>query len=173
MNSTLKRGLITGTIVGIFAVSFFLVVNGLNTKYNWGFHPADIRGIGGLLTILILGTGIYITLQAVKKEQNNGLSYAQALKTGISVAIITAVITAFCSFIYCTLINPGYADYMVAEAQKVMIANNETKQQIAQHSLAVKNEYATAMQVMQALVGQTVVGTVLTLIMGLFIKTKK
>jgi hypothetical protein len=62
---------------------------------------------------------------------------------------------------------------MVAEAQKVMLANNETKQHVAEHSAVIKSDYSASMQVMQALMGQTVAGKALTLIMGLIIKTKK
>jgi hypothetical protein len=173
MKSTLKYGAVTGTIVGIFAIAFFAIVNGLNTSNGWGMAPANIRGFTGLLTILILATGIYTTMQAVKKQQANHLTYGQALKAGVIVAIITAVLTALFGFIYCQFINPGYAQYMLAEAQKVMVATGETKQQIAEDSKSVISEYSTGMQVAQALIGQTVVGTVVSLIMGLFIKSKK
>jgi hypothetical protein len=159
--------------VGVFAVSFFSIVNGLNIGNHWGIYPATIRGIGGLLTVVILGTGIYLTMQAVKKEQSNSLTYGQALKAGIIVAVITAVITAICSFIYCQFINPGYAQYMLAEAQKAMVAQHESQQQIANDSAGIKAGFSTGGQVIQALIGQTVVGTVLSLIMGIFIKSKK
>jgi hypothetical protein len=172
MKSTLKYGLITGTVVGIFAISFFSIVNGINNSAGWGMQASNIRGISGLLTILIQATGIYVAMQAIKK-QNNTLSYGQALKTGIFIAIITAIITAFFSFIYCEFINPGYAQYMVAEAQKVMIAKGETQQQITADSVAVRKEFSTGAQVAMALVGQFFVGTVVSLIMGLFIRTKK
>lgn len=173
MTSTIKHGLITGTIVGIFAIASFSIVNSLNTSYGWGMQPAHIRGVCGLLTILILATGIYLAMQAVKREQSGKLLYGQALKTGMLVAVITAVLTALFGFIYCEFINPGYAQYMVAEAQKAMVAAGETKQQMAADSKTVAAEYSTGMQVVEALVGQFVVGTVVSLIMGLFIKTGK
>lgn len=169
MSSTLKYGIITGTIVGIFAIAFFSIVNGLNT----GIQPAIIRGISGLLTIVIQAVGIYIAMQAIKKQNGNTITYGLALKTGMLIALVTAIITALFSFIYCQYINPGYAQYMLAEAQKVMLANHETPQQIADHSYAVKQEFSTTMQVAQALLGQFVVGMLISLIMGLFIKTKK
>jgi hypothetical protein len=122
---------------------------------------------------LIQATGIYAAIQATKKLQNNKLTYRQALKTGLLVAVLTAVITACFSFVYCQFINPGYAQYMLAEAQKAMVAGGETKQQIIEHSKGVSREFSTGAQVGMALVGQFVVGTVVSLIMGLFIKTKK
>jgi len=173
MRLNLKYGLITGIIVGAFAVSFFALVNCLNTSYNWGMQPSNIRGIGGLLTIVILATGIYLTMQAVKKEQDNKLTYGQALKAGVIVAVITAVLVALFGFVYCQFLNPGYAQYMVSEAQKAMAANGETPQQIAEHSKSVQAEFSTGGQVMQALIGQTVVGTVVSLVLGMFLRSKK
>ncbi|SDS87041.1 Protein of unknown function [Mucilaginibacter mallensis] len=173
MRSTLKYGIITGAVVGIFAISFFSIVNCVNNSEGWGIQAANIRGISGLLTILIQATGIYVAMQAIKKQQNNSLTYGQALKTGILIAVLTAVITALFSFIYCEFINPGYAQYMVAEAQKVMIAKGETQQQIITDSAAVRKEFSTGAQIGESLVGQFFVGTVISLIMGLFIKTKK
>lgn len=173
MRSTLKYGIITGAVVGIFAISFFSIVNGINNSEGWGMQASNIRGLSGLLTILIQATGIYVAMQAIKKQQNSALSYGQALKTGILIAVLTAVITAVFSFIYCEFINPGYAQYMIAEAQKVMIAKGETQQQITADSEAVRKEFSTGAQVAMALVGQFFVGTIVSLIMGLFIRTKK
>jgi hypothetical protein len=173
MRSTLKYGLITGITLSIFATAFFSIVDGLNNSHNWGMQSSSIRGITGLLTILILATGIYVAMQAVKKGQNNTLTYSQAIKTGILVAIITAIITAFGSYIYCEFINPGYAQYMLAEAQKAMAAQRDTPQQIAADSVKVKQTYSTGMQVIQSLVGQSVVGTALSLVLGLFLRTRK
>jgi len=173
MRTNLKYGLITGIIVGAFAVGFFALINSLNTSNNWGMQPSAIRGIGGLLTIVILATGIYLTMQAIKKEQGNKLTYGQALQAGVIVAGITAVLVALFGFVYCQYLNPGYAQYMVSEGQKAMAANGETQQQIAEHSKALQAEFSTGGQVAQALIGQTIVGTVVSLIMGIFVKSKK
>jgi hypothetical protein len=172
MRSTIKYGIITGIIVGGFAILFFTIVNSLNTAYSWGMQPENIRGLGGLLTIPILATGIFLTMSTVKKEQDYKLTYLQALKTGVLVAVITAIIVALFSYIYC-IINPGFAQYMLAEAQKVMQAKHESQQQIAADSINVLKEYAPGTQVFQALVGQTVIGTVMSLIIGLFVRSRK
>ena len=172
MKSTLKYGLITGIIVGAFLIAFFVIVNSLNSVLGWGLQPGNIQGITGLLSIPILATGILITMKRVKKEQADQLTYLQALKTGVLVAVITAVIVALFSYIYCTIINPGFAQYMVGEAQKQMIAEHESRQQIVKESSNLLIGYSPGMQVFHALVGQTVVGTLLTLFMGFFVRSR-
>ena len=56
------------------------------------------------------------------KQSGGSLTYAQALKTGLTVAATIAIIVAIFSFLYCTVFNPGYAEFMVHDAQKAMIA---------------------------------------------------
>jgi len=173
MRSTFKYGILTGIIVATFLIAFFAIVNGLNSTFDWGFKPGNIQGITGLLSIPILATGIFMTVSRVKKEQNNSLTYLQALKAGVLVSIITAIIVALFSYIYCTIINPGFAQYMVSEAQKQMAADHESRQQIATDSANLLKAYSPGAQVFHSLVGQSVVGTIISLIMGVFLAFRK
>jgi hypothetical protein len=172
MRSTLKFGLVTGLISSIFLFGFFSAGVWLNAKYAWGMQVENIRGIGGLLSVPIQAIGIFMAMQDVKRI-NNSLTYGQALKTGVTVAVTIAVIVAIFGFLYCTVFNPGYADFMVKDAQKTMIAAGKSQQQINSGSAEVAKQFTPVMQVIQALVGQFFIGTIMSLIMGLFVKTKK
>lgn len=171
MKSTLKFGLVTGIISSVFLLGFFSLLVWLNQKNGWGMQAGTIRGIGGLLSIPIQAIGIYMAMQNTKKLTGM-LSYGQALKTGLLVAATVAVVVATFSIFYCTLLNPGYAEFMVKDAQKAMIASGKSQQQINQESAAVARQFSTGMQVMMALVGQFFTGLIISLIIGLFIKTK-
>ena|ERR1700749_2590281 len=173
MKSSVKYGIITGCIIGIFTMTFFSLFDWLNTKFNMGMRPSNIRGITGLLTIIIQAIGIYTGIKAVKTSQNNMLNYWQGVKTGVFIAIITAIITSISSFLYCTVINPNYANYMVSIAEKEMIAAGETKDQISAHLVDVRKTFSTATQVGMAFVGQLVIGTAISFILSPFIQTKK
>jgi hypothetical protein len=70
------------------------------------------------------------------------------------------------------LINPGYADYMVNEAHKAMLAGGESTKQIAHDMVGVRWEFSTSGQVTAALIAQSVVGTIISLIMAIFIRSK-
>ena len=61
---------------------------------------------------------------------------------------------------------------MVKDAQKTMIANGESQQQINQDLVMVSKQFTTGAQVMTAIVGQFVTGLMISLIIGLFIRTK-
>ncbi len=172
MKSTIKFGLITGVISGIFLFGYFSLGVWLNTKYNWGMQTENIRGVGGLISIPIQAIGIYLAMQNVKKL-TGVLTYLQAIKTGLLVAVTVAIIIALFSFFYCRFINPGFAEYMVKDALKAMVASGESQQQINQDLVSVAKQFTTSAQVMEALVGQFGTGLIISLILGLFAKTKK
>lgn len=173
MKPSYKAGIITGIAVGLFAIGAFSFFNWLNAKNGWGIQPSTVRGISGLLTILIQAIGIYFSMAGTRKVLNGAITYGQSFKAGFTVAVITALITAFCALTYCTVINPGYTDYMINEAHKDLVASGESAKQIANDMLAVKWEFSTSGQVIAALVAQSVVGTMLSLIIAIFIKSKK
>ena len=171
MKSTLKFGLITGLISSIFLFGFFSLAVWLNTQFNWGMQASTIRGIGGLLSIPIQAIGIYMAMQNVK-TLHGVLTYGQAVKTGLIVAITIAVIVTIFSFLYCQVINPGYREYMVQDAQKAMLGKGATQQQISLESEDISQQFTTSAQVIMALIGQFGSGAVISLIIGMFIKTK-
>jgi hypothetical protein len=173
MKPPVKYGLITGCIVGLFAMTFFAIFDWINTKLGWGMRPSSVRDLTGLLTILIQAIGIYMGLNAVKNSQNNSLSYWQGVKAGVTIAAITAVIMSACSFLYCTVINPSYTDYMVQAAQREMIEAGEAKNQMAAHLADVRKNFSTPALVGMAFAGQLIIGSAISFILSAFIQNKK
>jgi len=168
-----KQAIITGLIIAIFAIASFNIAGNLNQHFAWAIHTTTIRGLTGLLTLVILGIGIYTGMANFKKSNNGKLTYAHALLAGFIVAITAGIITALAGLIYCSYINPGYANYMLSESIKDMADNGKSPAEIATSLPRLKQQWSTIGQMMQALVGQTVGGTLISLILGLFIKNKK
>lgn len=171
MKQKLLYGLVVGLCVAVF-VCIFSIFFWANIKYNWGLQASNVRGLGGLMTILIQGIGIFISIKKVREAQNGTITYGQAFKTGFTIAIMTALITSCASLLYCTVINPGYQDFMIADALKTMQANHESPQQISAHIETVRTEFSTKVQMMEALIGQFVMGTAISLILAPFMKGK-
>ena len=172
MRTAIKFGLITGIISGVFLFGFFSIAIALNRHFGWGMQATNIQGIVGLLSIPIQAIGIYMAMQNFKKI-NGMLTYGQAIKTGIIVAVTIAVTVAVFSYLYCQFINPGFREFMVKDAQKAMIAKGAGQQDIDQGMSKTSKQFSTGSQVMMALIGQFAVGTIISLIISLFIRTKK
>jgi len=174
MKPFLKYGLWTGAISGLWGIGCFTIVGWLNTALFHQRTPAtQIRSYSGLFSIIILIVGIYLGMKQAKLKGGNTLTYGQAIQTGILIACVTAVVVACFSWLYCTIINPGYADFMVKDTERVLVAAGKSPQEISQQLDAVRKEFSAGAQVGMAVVGQAVVGTIAALILGLFIRTKK
>lgn len=173
MKSFVKFGLVTGLIVSAWNLSCFTIVSWLNKILSLGFPAARIRAYSGLFGIVILLIGVSLGIKEVKRRNGYRISFVQAIKTGISISLISASISGFFAFVYCTVINPGYTDYMVKQAESALMQAHKTPEEIRQTLLSVRNQFSTLTQVFQALVAQSIMGTLGSVIIGLFTKTKK
>ncbi|HTI07149.1 MAG TPA: DUF4199 domain-containing protein [Puia sp.] len=174
MNPFLKYGLRTGIVSGLWGIGCFTVVGWLNRVFFHQSIPAtEIRSYSGLFSIVILVVGIYFGMKQAKIKGGGVLSYGQAVKTGVLIAGVAAVVAACFSWLYCSVINPGYADFMVKDSSRALAAAGSTPQEISQRLEGVRREFSTGIQVMEALVGQSVVGTLVSLILGAFVRTRK
>ncbi|MDN5286384.1 MAG: hypothetical protein JWR38_2658 [Mucilaginibacter sp.] len=168
-----KQAIITGLIVGVFAIGSFTIADSLNKHFAWGINTITIRGLTGLLTLVILAIGIYSGMQSIKRSSGGRLTYGQALLAGFIIALTAGIITALVGFVYCNYINPGYSAYMLNESKKGIIADGKSPAEVAASMASLQQQWTTGAQMLQALVGQTVCGTVIALVMGLFIRSKK
>ncbi|RFM32416.1 DUF4199 domain-containing protein [Chitinophaga silvisoli] len=173
MKPFVKFGLITGLAVGIWNLSCFSIASWLNSSFSIGIPSARLRAYSGLFGVVVLLVGIYAGMKSIKRQNDGTLTYKQAVTTGIGISVITALIAGTFAFIYCTVINPGYTDYMVQDAQKALLAAHKSPDEINQQLAQARRQFSTTSQVMQALIGQSVVGSVCSLIIGIFTKTKK
>jgi hypothetical protein len=134
---------------------------------------ADVRSVGGLFSIVILLVGITWAMLEVRRQNAGLLTYGQAVKTGALVACITAVIVAVFAWLYCAVINPGYTAFMVADAQRTLRAAGKAPGEIASRLESVRRQFSTGSQIRQALIGQAVVGTLASVIVGAFVRTNR
>jgi hypothetical protein len=174
MKSFIKYGLGTGIVSGLWGLVTFKVIGWLNeVAFHGSIAAANVRSIGGLFSIVILVLGIAWGMKEGRRENGGLLSYGQAVKTGVLVACITAVVVAVFTWLYCSVINPGYTDFMVADAERTLRASGKAPGEIAHDLESVRKQFSTGAQVIQALVGQAVVGSLASLILGAFIRTKR
>lgn len=173
MKPSVKSGLYTGLLSGLWVISCFTVVSWFNSSLHLAIPAWRIRAYSGLFSIIILVVGIYLGIIEAKRQNGSQITYGGAIKTGVIISIITGVLVALFSFLYCTVINPGYAIYMAKEAEKAMVAAHDSPEKISQQLDKVKQDFSTSSQVVMALVGQIVVGTISSLIIGKFIRNKK
>lgn len=174
MQSIRKYGLLTGFSNGLWGILSFTVVGWLNrTFFHQAIPATDIRSVSGLFSILILVLGVYWGIRDQKRRNGELLSYQQAIKTGILISLITAIMVSLFTLLYCAFINPGYADFMVLDTQRVLSAAGKTQEEINSRLESVRKEFSTGAQVAAAFIGQFVLGTIASFIIGYFLRSKK
>jgi len=174
MKSFIKYGLWTGLVSGLCGLVTFRVIGWLNTVAFHGSLPAaDVRSIGGLFSIVILVLGIAWAIREVRRQNGGLLTYGQAVKTGVLVACIVAVIVGLFTLLYCTVINPGYTDFMVTDAERSLRAAGKSPAEIMPELASVRKQFGAGAQVGQALIGQAVVGSIASLILGGLMRKKR
>ncbi|MFT3827877.1 MAG: DUF4199 domain-containing protein [Chitinophagaceae bacterium] len=171
MTSSLKHGILTGVISGVWVIGCFTITSWVSDLLQLHISPTNIRAYSGLLSIIILVMGIFLAMRAVKRANGFQLTYGQALKTGMIVSVITGIMVALFTLLYCTIINPGYTAYMVSEIEKEMILAHKAPAVISGELEKIRKEFSTPMQVGMALIGQIVAGVISSLILGLFVRT--
>jgi len=173
MKPSVRAGLYAGLLSGLWVVSCFTVVSWVNRSLHLDIPAWRIRAYSGLFSIIILVMGIYLGMREAKRRNGWHLTYGQAIRTGVIISVIAGILVALFSWLYCTVINPGYATFMIREAENALIAAHENQEAIVKHLKEVRQEFSTGAQVLMALVGQIVVGIISSLVIGFFIKTKK
>lgn len=173
MKTDFKVGMRTGIISGLWGLCTFTIVGWIFHAFRQDLPATRIRAYGGLFSIIILITGLYFGMRAVKRSNENQISYGLAIKTGVVISVLTGIIVAIFTYLYCAVINPGYQEFMVKETENVLLATKVSSAEINRQLVATSKEFSTSMQVVQALVGQMVTGSIASLIIGLFIRTKK
>jgi len=174
MKSLIKYGTVTGVVSGLWGLVTFKVIGWLNiVAFHGSLPPANVRSIGGLFSIVILILGIIWAMQEVRRENGGLLTYGQVVRTGVLVACIVAVIVGVFTLLYCTVINPGYTDFMVADAERALRTSGKSPDQIARELESVRKQFSVGSQVGQALIGQVVVGSIASLILAAFMRTKR
>ena len=174
MQSIRKYGLLTGFSNGLWGILSFSIVGWLNRAFFHQSIPAtDIRSVSGLFSIFILVLGIYWGIRDQKRRNGEWLSYQQAIKTGILISLITAIIVSLFTLLYCAVLNPGYAGFMVSDAQRVLSAAGKTQEEINSRLESVRKEFSTGAQVAMAFIGQFVLGSISSFIIGYFLRSRK
>lgn len=169
MKSSVVAGLFTGIISILWLFGGFTIFSHL-----LNVPQATIRTLTGGLSLVILFIGIFYAMKKSRTEMvGKTFSYLEAFKSGFVVSILVALIVSLFSFIYVKYLNPGFADDMVKEAQASLQASGTSAADMAKKLAGVRSEFSLRSQITNPLIVQTTIGTIFSLILAIFLKTKR
>lgn len=121
-----KFGVNYGVILGLILVliSVIMYVTGMQLEgVEWPIY----------LFYLIFPITIFYAINQFKKRNGNLLKLGEALKTGLIVGIMSAIVFAIYNLIFNYIIDPGYmGQIMELEKEKLMENPNMTEQMVDQ-----------------------------------------
>ena len=160
-----KVSLNYGIILGLVSILISVLIYAFDKHHDQDWITRS-PGLIAMIVIIFLGIKKY-------REFNNGyLKIGQALKTGIGIALIGAVISLIYTFIFLNYIEPNYMDEMMEIQEEALMERfpDFTDEQIETQMEVVKKFSTPAMTTAFALIISIFFGFIISLISGLILK---
>ncbi len=152
-----------GLMLGAASILISLV------KYAMGMHLDQ----GWAFTTLSLLLTIGLIVFAIKKfkETNDGfLSWGQAVKIGVGVAIISALISAIYQFIFISFIEPDFMQQVLEKQNQTYMDQGYTEEQIEQTNALSKSLMNPTMMAAIGILSSAIGGFIISAIAGAIMK---
>ncbi|MFC2106885.1 DUF4199 domain-containing protein [Bacteroidota bacterium] len=165
--TALNYALITAVILIVYGLIMFLLGVGFET----------LKDIGWIQYIIVIGIMI-LAIRAQKIAQGGFLTYGKGFTVGFLMVLIAFVITGIYGYFYFTSIDPGMTEDIVAHSintaeQNIRESNPDVSQAEIDQVISYAEKFTTPVwMVIWSLVSNLVVGTVISLIIPIFMMKK-
>lgn len=152
-----------GVLLGIVSVLLNVVMYVTNNHLqpHW-----SVQVVGVILFIAI----VVMALKAFKKENGGFMKLGQALKVGLGVSLIAAIIGAIYTFLLMTVIEPTYMEQVMEIQQEAMLEQDMPKEQM-EAALAMSEKFSgPGIVITFQLIAGLFFGFIFSLISGLILK---
>ena len=168
-SSTLKSNILQyGFLLGGISVVFALMLFFLDMHYT---KESSVGIISIIITIAVIVLGQY----NFRKDNNGFLSFGEALKLGVGIALISSIIGVTYQVLLVTVIDPDTIPKMITIAENQLYESYpEMSQEQIDQMLEMQNKFITPkMMAAFGLIGGVFIGFIISLITGLILKRNR
>ena len=168
-SSTLKSYILQyGLLLGGISVVFALMLFFLDMHYT---QESSVVIISIIITIAVIVLGQY----NFRKDNNGFLSFGEALKLGVGIALISSIIGVTYQVLLVTVIDPDTIPKMITIAENQLYESYpEMSQEQIDQMLEMQNKFITPkMMAAFGLIGGVFIGFIISLITGLILKRNR
>ncbi|WGH75860.1 DUF4199 domain-containing protein [Tenacibaculum tangerinum] len=158
-NIILNYGLYLG-IIGVF-IHLAFYATGTLIEFGW------LNGIIGFVAMIAL---IILGIKKFKADNNGFLTFGQALKVGVGIAVISAVISTIYTLLFTNVIEPDFQAQMMEIQQQAWIDAGMTDEQIEASEEMAKKFSSPVITVPLAIVVSAFFGFIISAIGGAIMK---
>ena len=146
--------------------------------YALGYHGEKIEqaALLGSFSYVIIIIGLILGIREARKEvleESKVFSYGSGFKAGSLISVFMAIGNAVFSYIYIAFINPSMVDAMIEFQGQKMIEKGVAQEQIAAMENMSRTMSQPPIQALSALIGTIIIGILLTLIIAIFMRTRR
>lgn len=161
----MKRLAIYGILTGLATAGWTYL------EYFFGFYETGISRYTGYFTLLILLTGLIMGMRAYRNEEKNGvISFWEAVKAGMVIILLAAMIQGGYNYWYYAHLNPGFIDFMVEKRQQALQQGQATASQVAAQVRQLRAYYQPLSLAFRTFAGFMATGIIFTLITAALLK---
>lgn len=158
-NIILNYGLYLG-IIGVF-IHLAFYATGTLIKFGW------LSGVIGFIAMIVL---IILGIKKFKTDNNDFLTFGQALKVGVGIALISAIITTIYTLVFTNIIEPDFQAQMMEVQKQTWIDSGMTDEQIEASEAMSKKFSSPVITVPLSIVVSAFFGFIISAIGGAIIK---
>ena len=145
--------------------------------YLLGFHSqpdklttAQIIGTTGGLVIGVICITLGTQARRAEVPATEEFGYGRALGTGVMIALVAATFNIGSTFLYCSLINPGFVDVIVQAQVEKFEAKGMSPAQIEGAEKMIRKFSGPVFQSISGFIGGLLFGTLISLVTAAILK---
>ena len=151
-----------GLYLGVASIiSLIMYALGMHLEQNW------ISGTLGFVVMIVL---IVLGIKKFKELNGGFLSWGQAVKIGVGITVISALISVVYQQIFINFIEPDYMNQMMEIQNQKMVDMGYTEEQIEAGNAMANKMKGPFISSAMAIIGGAVIGFIVSAIAGAFMK---
>lgn len=160
-----KYALNFGLLLGAIGIIFALILYSMDLQYEQGWTLF-------IVNILIMAAVVCFGISQFKKANGGYLTLVQALKVGLGIALVAAIVSIIYQMIFINVIEPEFQTNVMEIRKNEMIAKNPgmTQEQVDGAVEMMEKFSGPTAIIIFSLVGSLFFGFLISLIGGLIMK---
>ena len=160
--------MITALLYGLYAAGVSIAITLI--EYFTGMDRTGAANWMSWISLPFLALFIWLAMKERKQEDYGGtISYGQCIGTGVLVGLFSGIVIAIFMYVYLTAINPGFMDYIFEKQANAMRQSGNPN---AEKSLEYMKQFGLPITIASSAVGGVLLATIISLIVGIFVRTK-
>lgn len=166
--SVKKIALPYGAVLGLITILLSVIVYVMDLTYEQPWWQGAL-GFVAMIACILLG------IKTFKKDNSGFLSLGEALKVGLAISLIAAILGVIFNLIFMTVIEPDFIPNMLAATEENMLEQNPnmTQEQIDMGMNITETMMSPAIISAMAIVMTLFFGFIISLITGLVMKVNR